>query len=248
MPETFNKVAVIGSGIMGSGIAQVIAASTRATVMLCDLERPRLDAALERIEHGRFGLRRSAERGKITEDDVPEIMGRLVPHTDLASACADVELVVEAIPEDLRLKCRLFRQLDEICPPDAVLASNTSGLPITALAWATRRPQRVLGWHWAQPTPVIKLAEIVVHPDLDQAVRDAVAAFAAACGKNPEVVVDQPQAWGFVANRVYRAAQLEASRVVEEGVATAEQVDRILKDSYRWPMGPLEMLKQENLR
>ena len=106
----------------------------------------------------------------------------------------------------------------------------------------------MLGWHWAQPTPVIKLAEIVVHPDLDPGVRDSVAAFAAACGKNPEIVVDQPQAWGFVANRIYRAAQLEAARVVEEGVATADQVDRILKDSYRWPMGPLEMLQQENLR
>lgn len=244
----FNKVAVIGSGIMGAGIAQVIAASTGATVVLCDLERSHLDAALERIEHGRFGLRKSAERGKIAEADVPEIMGRLVPQTDLAAACADVELVVEAIPEDLRLKCRLFRRLDETCPADSILASNTSGLPITALAWATGRPERVLGWHWAQPTPVIKLAEIVVHPDLDPGVRDSVAAFAAACGKNPEIVVDQPQAWGFVANRIYRAAQLEAARVVEEGVATADQVDRILKDSYRWPMGPLEMLQQENLR
>lgn len=243
----FNTVTVIGAGIMGSGIAQIIAAATGATVNLHDLDRTRLDWALERIEHGRFGLRRAADRGKVESSAIPAIMRRICAGTDLAAACVSSDLVIEAIPEDLAMKCRLFRQIDELCPAHAILTSNTAGLPITALAWATRRPEKVLGWHWAQPTPVIKLAEIIVHPDTDPAARDRIVALASACGKNPEVIADNPRAWGFVANRIYRAAQLEAARVVEDGVASAEQVDRILKDSYRWPMGPLEMQRQDNL-
>ncbi len=173
-------------------------------------------------------------------------MARIEAHTDLAAACAATDLVIEAIPEDMALKCRLFRQLDDLCPDHTVLTSNTAGLPITAMAWATRRPDKVVGWHWAQPTAVIKLAEIVIHADTDPVVAERVCSFAAACGKNPEKIQDNPFAWGFVANRIFDAAHKEALRVVEEGVATAEQVDRILKDSYRWPVGPLEMRSQSS--
>jgi 3-hydroxybutyryl-CoA dehydrogenase len=242
----FDTVTIVGSGIMGAGIAQVVAASTGTTVRLCDLDPARLDAALDRIENGRFGLRRSADRGKISVGDVAAIMARIEAHTDLAAACAATDLVIEAIPEDLALKCRLFRQLDDLCPDHTVLTSNTAGLPITAMAWATQRPEKVVGWHWAQPTAVIKLAEIVIHADTDPRVANRVCSFATACGKHPEKINDNPFAWGFVANRIFDAAHKEALRVVEEGVATAGQVDRILKDSYRWPVGPLEMRSQSS--
>lgn len=242
----FDTVTIVGAGIMGAGIAQVVAAATGAAVHLCDLEQARLDGALDRIENGRFGLRRSIERGKLSAQDVGTIMARIETHTDLAAACTATDLVIEAVPEDLALKCRLFRQLDALCPDHAVLSSNTAGLPITAMAWATGRPEKVIGWHWAQPTAVIKLAEIVIHADTDPVVAERVCSFAAACGKHPEQINDNPFAWGFVANRIFEATYREARRVVAEGVATAEQVDRILKDSYRWPVGPMEMRNQKS--
>jgi len=119
---------------------------------------------------------------------------------------------------------------------------NSSGFSIGALAGATDRAERVIGWHWATPASVIKVAEITVHRGTADSVRDAVVEAARRCGKHPEVIHDQPLAWGFVANRVFAAAMREARQIVDEGVATPEQVDRLMKDCYRWPAGPFEMV------
>jgi 3-hydroxyacyl-CoA dehydrogenase len=147
------------------------------------------------------------------------------------------------VPERLDVKLRVFRDLDRAAPPGAILASNTSGLPIAAMAGATNRPAQVIGWHWASPAFVMKFAEIVVTNDTGPAVREAVCEVAKRCGKNPVVVKDQPMAWGFVANRVYGAMLREAARVVEEGVATHEQVNQLMVDCFRWPVGPFAMVK-----
>jgi 3-hydroxyacyl-CoA dehydrogenase len=148
--------------------------------------------------------------------------------------------VIEAVPEQMDVKVKVFRTLDIVARPDTILASNTAGLSITALAHATARPELVLGWHWAAPCAVMKLAEIAVHRDTSRETVDAVVAAAARCGKNPQVINDQPLVWGFVANRIMLQARREARRVVAEGIATPEQVDAIMKDCFRWPVGPFE--------
>ncbi|WP_419941274.1 3-hydroxyacyl-CoA dehydrogenase family protein [Candidatus Palauibacter sp.] len=239
--DPIRRAAVVGAGLMGAGIAQVLALGGLEVVMN-DLGDEALDRAAKRIEHGRFGIRKGVEIGKVDAAVAEGALGRLSGTTDLSEAVADADLVIEAVYEDFQLKARLFRQLDEAAPPHAILASNTSGFSIGALAGATDRPERVIGWHWATPASVIRVAEIVVHRGTADAVRDAVVALARRCGKNPEVVQDQPLAWGFVANRVFSAAMREAREIVAEGVATPEQVDRLMKDCYRWPAGPFEMV------
>jgi 3-hydroxybutyryl-CoA dehydrogenase/3-hydroxyacyl-CoA dehydrogenase len=141
------------------------------------------------------------------------------------------------------VKLRVFRDLDRVAPAGAILASNTSGLPIAAMAGATERPAQVIGWHWASPAFVMKFAEIVVTTETAAVVRERVCEIATRCGKHPTVVKDQPMAWGFVANRVYGAMLREAARVVEEGVATHEQVNQLMVDCFRWPVGPFAMVK-----
>jgi 3-hydroxybutyryl-CoA dehydrogenase len=232
-------VTVVGAGVMGAGIAQVVAGV--CSVRLFDVDAGQLTAAMRRIEHGRFGLESAVQRGKLAAADAAATLERLRTVSDLADACADTDVVVEAVPEDLGLKMRVFRDLDEVCPPGTVLTSNSGGLPIVALAHATRRPAQVLGWHWAQPTPVMRLAELVVHDGVDPASVATVSDLAVRCGKNPVVVRDQPEAWGYVANRIQAATRREAARIVSEGVASPEQVDQLVKDCFRWPMGPFEM-------
>jgi 3-hydroxyacyl-CoA dehydrogenase len=224
---------------MGTGIAQVVAGVGR--VRLFDVKEAQLEAAMRLIEHGRFGLRAAVERGKLTDADAAAQLARISTSSDLAAACADADVVVEAVPEELGLKMRVFRDLDEACPATTVLTSNSGGLPIVALAHATQRPARVLGWHWAQPAPVMRLAELVVHDGVDPEALTLVSDLAARCGKNPVVVRDQPEAWGYVANRIQAATRREAQRIVDEGVASPKQVDQLVKDCFRWPMGPLEM-------
>jgi 3-hydroxybutyryl-CoA dehydrogenase len=235
-----NTVAMIGAGVMGAGIAQVLAASGYR-VRLYDVREEALTKALERIEHGRYGLRRGVELGKTTPRQLDDALTNLTTVTDLAAVCADVDLVIEAVPEDLGLKVRVFRELDRLAPPHAILASNTSGFPITGLAYATDRPAQVIGWHFASPVPVMKLAEIAVHKGTSEETRDTVVAVAARCGKNPQVINDDTRHWGFVANRILMTVVREARQIVAEGIATPEQVDILVKDCFRWPVGPFEM-------
>jgi 3-hydroxybutyryl-CoA dehydrogenase/3-hydroxyacyl-CoA dehydrogenase len=155
---------------------------------------------------------------------------------------AATDLVIEAVPERLDVKIKVFRDLDRVAPAATILASNTSGLPITALAAATDRPDRVIGWHWASPAPVMKLAEIVVTRATSAETIATVTATATRCGKHPIVVKDNPMEWGFVANRVYFAMVREAQRVVDEGIATAADVDQLMMDCFRWPSGPFGMV------
>ncbi len=230
---------VVGAGVMGSGIAQVLALAGY-DVHLTDIRQDALDLARERIENGRFGLGRAVERGLTTSDEAAAALDRITAST--GEMPAEVGLVVEAVPEDLELKLRVFRELDNRLGPEAIIASNTSGFPVAVLANATRRPERVLVWHFASPVPVMPLAEIVVTPRTTQETIDAVVSVAHAIGKNPVVIRDQPLAWGFVTNRVLGAAAREADRIVAEGIATPEQVDQLLKDCFRWPAGLFEML------
>jgi 3-hydroxybutyryl-CoA dehydrogenase len=235
-----ERIGVMGAGVMGSGIAQVLAISGHEVVCR-DLTDDVLATAREGVDTGRFGVRGAVERGKLTADEAEAALARLTFTTDLDQA-VDVDLIIEAVPENLGLKVKFWRDLDTLAPPDTIFASNSSGFPIAAMAAGTNRPDRFIGWHWASPAPVMKLAEIVRGPETSDATVDTVVRLAAAAGKNPVVVKDADQSWGYVANRVYFAMVREANRVVSEGVADREQVDQLMRDCFRWPSGPYGMV------
>jgi 3-hydroxybutyryl-CoA dehydrogenase len=235
-----ERIGVMGAGVMGSGIAQVMAIAGHEVVCR-DLSEEVLAGARSDVDTGRFGVRRAVDRGKLTSEQADAALARLTFTTDLNAAAADVDLIIEAIPENLSLKTRFWRQLDGLARTDTIFASNSSGFPIAALAAATERPDRFVGWHWASPAPVMKMAEIVRGPDTSEATIDTIVRLAGAAGKNPVVVNDADHSWGYVANRVYAAMIREANQVVAEGIAEREEVDRLMMDCFRWPAGPYGM-------
>jgi 3-hydroxyacyl-CoA dehydrogenase len=239
--DTDLRIGVVGAGVMGSGIAQVTAVAGYATTC-CDVDPDALARGREHATTGRYGLDRAVEREKLTREQADAALERLT-FTGSFDEVAATDLVIEAVPERLELKVRVFRDLDRLAPPETMLASNTSGFPIAALAAATDRADRVIGWHWASPAPVMRFAEIVRTRETADTTVSTVTTVATTCGKNPIVVNDAPTAWGFVANRVYFAMIAEANRVVDAGVATADEVDQLMMDCFRWPAGPFGMVK-----
>lgn len=236
-----ESIAVIGAGVMGSGIAQVTATWGYRTVCV-DIDESVLERARESVRAGRYGFDRAVERDKISAQQAADALERL-SFTGDQDAVGEVELVIEAVPERFDLKIRVLRDLDGRMAEPAILASNTSGFSIGALGAATDRPDRVLGWHWASPAPVMRFAEIVRSRDTSDETVDTVCEVASKCGKNPIVVRDAATAWGFVANRVYGAALVEAQRVVDEGIADMESVDQLMMDCFGWPTGPFTMIR-----
>lgn len=229
------KLLVVGSGLMGSGIAQV-AAVAGYDVTLNDVAEPQLGRALGDVEGS---LARLVKKSKLSQEESDAAQSRITT-TTLLDAAAEADVVVEAIVERLELKQDLFRRLDEICQPDTLLASNTSALPITQIASVTKRPERVVGTHFFSPVPMMQLCEVVrgLKTD-DDTVRRAVA-FAEELGKTC-VVVNRDVA-GFVTTRLIVALSVEAARLVESGVATAEDVDTACRLGFGHAMGPLETM------
>jgi 3-hydroxyacyl-CoA dehydrogenase len=235
------RIGVIGAGVMGAGIAQVTATAGYDTVCY-DVDPDALARGLEHVTTGRYGFERGVERGKLTREVADAALARL-SFTSLFDEAANVDLVVEAVPEKLALKQEVFRDLDAAASEGTILASNTSGFPIVQIAEVTKRPELVIGWHWASPPAVMRLAEIVRTPDTSDATVQTIIDVATACGKNPIVIADTTSAWGFVTNRVYGAMIREAQQCVEQGIATPEQVDALMVDCFRWPVGPFAMVQ-----
>jgi 3-hydroxyacyl-CoA dehydrogenase len=237
-----TRVGVVGAGVMGAGIAQVTATAGCPTVCY-DVDAGALERALEHVTTGRYGLERGVERGKLVRADADAALARL-SFTSSFDEVAAVDVVIEAVPETLELKQQVFRDLDAAAPAGTILASNTSGFPITRIAEVTGRPELVVGWHWASPPVVMRLAEIVRAPQTSDATVRVIVDLATACAKHPVVIADAPSGtWGFVANRVYGAMLREANAVIEEGVATREEVDTLMVDCFRWPVGPFGMVQ-----
>ena len=234
-------IGVLGAGVMGSGIAQTTATAGMPT-RCYDPDASARSRARDAVRTGRYGVEAGVTRGKLSREEAEASLARLEFVEDFEAA-AECDLVVECVPEQLDLKVRIFRDLDRRAPEGAILASNTSGFSIAGLAAATNRPARVIGWHWASPPVVMRFAEIVRAPETDPAVVDLVCEAARACGKNPIVVNDAPMQWGFVANRVYGAMLREAQRVVDDGVASHAQVNALMVDCFRWPVGPFAMVR-----
>jgi len=225
---------------MGTAIAQVLA-TAGASVTCCDRSARQLETAARLVDHGRYGWERAVERSKLTPAEAEAARARLRFDATL-DAVTTADLVIEAIPEDLAAKMRLFADLSLRAPDGAILASNTSGLPILALAEASGRSDHVIGWHWSSPAQVMALAEIVTTDETAPEVVATICELARACGKNPIVITENPQAWGFVVNRVLRAAIREARLIEQEGVASGTDIDQLMVDALGWPTGPLSVL------
>jgi 3-hydroxybutyryl-CoA dehydrogenase len=223
----FGHLLVVGAGQMGGGIAQVMAASGRRVSLH--------DAAPSAVEHGletmRKSLTRLAEKGGADPD---EVLARVEPVDDLVPA----DLMVEAVVEDAAVKEDVFRRADEVLPQEAVLASNTSSIPISTLAAATSRPDRVIGMHFFNPVPVLQLVEVVRGRETSDETAEAITDLARELGKTPAVANDFP---GFVSNRILMPYINEAVWALHEGVAEPEAIDTIAKLGFNHPMGPLAL-------
>jgi 3-hydroxybutyryl-CoA dehydrogenase len=228
-----QSIAVVGAGTMGSGIAHVVARSG-FPVMLCDVEERFLERAMGSI---RANLGREAAKGKLAESDIELALNRITPTTAIDSL-AGALLAIEAAPERLDLKSDVFRALDRILSPAAILASNTSSISITKLAAQTKRPAQVIGMHFFNPVPVMALVEVVRGMATSDETFTAVRDMAIKLGKTPVEVNDAP---GFVSNRVLMPLINEAAFAVMEGVATPEAVDQVFKLGMNHPMGPLTL-------
>ncbi|HZX27674.1 MAG TPA: 3-hydroxyacyl-CoA dehydrogenase NAD-binding domain-containing protein, partial [Telluria sp.] len=227
-------IAVIGSGAMGSGIAQV-AAQAGYQVKLYDTRAEAVDKALADIGKA---LGKLAEKGKLTQDEAGDVRGRLHPVSAL-SDLRDAALVVEAIVENLDVKRKLFADLEDIVGDDCILATNTSSISVTSIAAPLRRPQRVAGMHFFNPVPLMALVEVISGLATDKAVADTVYATALALGKSPVHAKSTP---GFIVNRVARPYYAEALRVLNEQAADPATIDALLREAGGFRMGPFELM------
>jgi 3-hydroxybutyryl-CoA dehydrogenase len=230
---SIRSVFVVGAGTMGSGIAQVFAQHGHK-VVLSDPQPGAIDRALDVIDRS---LGKLTEAGKVEPGSRESTLVRLATSTDLNSA-ASADIVVEAVPEDLGLKSRIFRELDQIAPASTILATNTSSLSITRIAAVTHRAEKVIGMHFMNPVPLMPLVEVIRGQATSDQTAKSVMELSRGLGKTPIEVQDVP---GFVANRVLMPMINEAAYAVYEGVASAEDVDQVMKLGMNHPMGPLAL-------
>lgn len=232
--RAIHTVAVLGAGTMGHGIAQICAAAG-CDVQLFDVDADAVSAGAERV---RTNLDKGIARGKVTEDERDRTLARISTGTVIADAVGEADLVIEAAPESMELKAKIFAEVDGAAPDHAILASNTSSLSIGEIAGAVSDPSRFVGMHFFNPVHIMKLVEVVWGPETSDATRDAAVAFAVRLGKEPIVVRDAP---GFASSRLGIVLGMEAIRMVEQGVASPEDIDKAMQLGYRHPMGPLKL-------
>jgi 3-hydroxybutyryl-CoA dehydrogenase len=232
--ERTGTVAVLGAGTMGHGIAQV-SAMAGYDVVLYDPQPLAVEKGLAKIGDN---LAKGVERGKVAQGDADACRARLKPADALKDAVAGAWMVIEAAPEQMEIKERIFAEVYGLAPEGAILASNTSSLSVTRIAAATGAPERVIGLHFFNPVHIMKLLEVVRGRDTSQATVDAALEYARRIGKEPIVVTDTP---GFASSRLGVVLGLEAMRMVEQGVATPQDIDKAMELGYNHPMGPLKL-------
>jgi len=230
-----KKLGVVGAGAMGNGIAQ-LAAQIGCDVVMRDIEDAFVERGMKNID--RF-LSKSVEKGKLESTEKDAILGRIAGTTDM-SRLKDVDFVIEAVIEDLELKKSVFKELDELCRPEVVLASNTSSMSLTEIAAATKRPENVCGMHFFNPVPLMRLVEVIRGYATSDETVAITTDLAKKMGKTTvEVKKDSP---GFIVNRIMIPHMVEAIKIVEEGIATKEDVDIAVKNGLNYPMGPFELM------
>lgn len=228
-----KNVSVIGAGTMGNGIAHVFAMNNYKTTLV-DISQPALDKALSTITKN---LDRMVTKGSLTEEGKATTLANLTTNTSL-DACKDSDLVVEAATENVDIKLKIFKQLDELCKPETILASNTSSISITKIGAATKRADKVIGMHFMNPVPVMKLVEVIKGYATSAEVLNVTMETSKALGKIPVEVNDYP---GFVANRILMPMINEAIYTLHEGVAGVEEIDTVMKLGMAHTMGPLQL-------
>lgn len=229
----FGRTAVVGAGIMGHGIAEVLA-YCGFNVILKDIDEKLVDDGIRKID---VILQKRVDKGKMTPEQKSEIMGRICGQTTY-EGFKDVDVVIEAVVEDMEVKKKVFQELDEICPPKTILATNTSSLSISELGASTKRPRKVIGMHFFNPAPVMKLVEVVPGMDTSRETVDAIVDLAERCKKIAVVVKESP---GFLVNRLLVPILIEAIKALDEGIAPARDIDLAMKAGAGFPMGPFEL-------
>ncbi len=235
--EDIKNIAVIGAGTMGTQIAQVFA-TYGFNVVLRDIKEEILQRSLETIKSGRFGLNRLIEKGKITKEEADAIISRIKTVLDLQEAVKDADFIIEAVPENMELKRKVFKEIDAVCQPQAILASNTSSMSISEMANATTKPERVVGMHFFNPAQVMKLVEVIKGIRSSEEAVNTTVELAKKIGHEPVVCKDSP---AFIASRILVVAVNEAFWLLQEGVATIEDIDKACKLGLGWPMGVFEL-------
>ena len=238
--EEIKLIGVMGGGVMGGGIAQSCAVGG-FDVRIRDMTEELLEKTRETMIEGRFGLRGAVERQKLTQEQLDQAMGRVSVTTDIQEL-SDADLIIEAVPEDLELKRKIYAELDAAIKPEAVFASNTSGFAISDLNQAVARKERFIGMHWFSPAFVMRLIEIIHGPDTNEETIQLLEQVGAALSKETIRVKDTKDAYGFVANRIYFAAVAEARKVMDEEIATVDDINKAMRFGFNWPAGPLEMI------
>ena len=229
-----NTIAVIGAGTMGNGIAHTFAQSG-FTVKLIDVSEKSLEKGMATIA---ANLDRMVTKGSITEEDKHKTIGNIITYTDVKDGVVGCDLVVEAATENVQLKFNIFKQLSEVCDHNVILATNTSSISITKIAAATKRPEKVIGMHFMNPVPIMKLVEIIKGYSTSKETFDAIYEMSKTLGKVPVEVNDYP---GFVANRILMPMINESIETLYNGVAGVEEIDTVMKLGMAHPMGPLQL-------
>ncbi|HBR11217.1 MAG TPA: 3-hydroxybutyryl-CoA dehydrogenase [Chryseobacterium sp.] len=229
-----KNIVVIGAGTMGNGIAHTFAQSG-FSVNLVDVQPDNLEKAIKTIS---ANLDRIIAKGNLTEDEKAKTLANIITHTDLKNAVPNADLIVEAATENLDLKLKIFAQIDELAPENCILATNTSSISITQIAAATQRPEKVIGMHFMNPVPIMKLVEIIKGYSTSKETFDTIFEMSKSLGKVPVEVNDYP---GFVANRILMPMINEAIETLYNGVASVEEIDTVMKLGMAHPMGPLQL-------
>jgi 3-hydroxybutyryl-CoA dehydrogenase len=227
-------ITIIGAGTMGNGIAHLFA-TKNFKVNLVDTSKDKLDDAIQLIEKN---LERQVSKNIIASDKKQNALQNIATFTSIREAVENASIVIEAATENIDLKLKIFKELDEAAPVNCILATNTSSISITKIGSATKRPQQVIGMHFMNPVPVMKLVEIINGYDTDKKVTDEIIELSKQLGKTPYVVKDYP---GFIANRILMPMLNEAVYSLHEGVAGVEEIDSIMKLGMAHPMGPLQL-------
>jgi len=232
-----KKVTVLGAGLMGHGITQVAAQTGKYEVYMRDIKQEFLDNGMKMLNDS---LQRFLKKGEMTEAEVNQVLSRIHPTLDLKEAVADADLIIEAVTENPELKKKVLTEADTLAKQDAIIASNTSSISISELASATRRPEKFAGMHFFNPPQLMKLIEIIRGAKTSDDTVNTIVEVSKKMGKEPVVV--KKDVAGFVVNRILVPALNEAVALVDEGVATPEDIDKAIKLGLNWPMGPLTLL------
>ena len=230
-----KKIAVLGAGLMGNGIAHVCA-QAGYEVKMRDIDQKFVDKGIATIKKN---LERGLEKGRITQKEIDDILGRIKGILDLKEAVKDADLVIEAVPEIVSLKIEVWKEVDAAAPDHAILASNTSSISITQMAAVTKKPGKFIGMHFFNPVPVMNLVEIIKGQATDEETVKTIVDVSKKLGKETVLVNEAP---GFAVNRILVPALLEAVFAIQEGVATVEDMDTSIRLGLNWPMGPLTLL------